>query len=79
MKLEEAVKIISKENPLAIIRSCLEYDNFYLFALAPIYISQDEDYVTGTIFPAVNKNTGVIFQYDITSDLEAYENAVQVI
>lgn len=79
MKLAEAVKIISKKNPLAVIRSCLEYDTFYLFALAPIYISNNEDYVTGTIFPAVNKKTGEIFQYDITSDLDAYEAAVPVI
>lgn len=79
MKLEEAVDIIQKKNPLLTIRACTDYGKFFVFTLAPLYIKNDDDYVTGRIFPAVDKKTGKIFHYDITSDLEAFENAVQVI
>lgn len=79
MTLDEAVEIIRKRNPLLRIRSCLDFGKFYLFTLAPLYIGENDDYVTGTIFPAVDKRTGKIFQYDIMTDFDAYKNAVEVI
>lgn len=79
MKLDKAVSIIRKRYPLLVIRACSEYDKFYLFTLAPVYIKDSDEYVTGTVFPAVDKKTGKIFQYDITSDYDAFEKSVQVI
>lgn len=79
MTLDEAVSIIQKKNPLLTIRACTDYGKFFVFTLAPLYIKDDENYVTGRIFPAVDKKTGKVFQYDITSDLGAFENAVKVI
>lgn len=79
MKLDQAVAIIQKKNPLLTIRACTDYGDFFVFTLAPLYIKDTDNYVTGRIFPAVDKKTGKIFHYDITSDLDAFENAVQVI
>lgn len=50
----------------------------FIFFLAPMYISDGEGYVTGTVFPAVDKKNGTVFQYDIISDLDAYENAIVI-
>ena len=79
MDLKKAADIVQKRYPLLIIRACSEYDTFYLFTLAPIYIHNSDEYVTGTVFPAVDKKTGKIFQYDITSDYEAFEKTKKVI
>lgn len=72
---KEACTIVKKENPTMLIRSAMDYKNFYLFVLAPIYISDDDDYMTGTIFPIVDKKTGTVSLYDILEDYDAYENA----
>lgn len=78
MTFEKAKKIIQKANPLTEIRSCLEYKNFYLFVLAPLYVNDSDDYVTGAVFPIVDKRTGKVSQYDILSDYNAYMNAKEV-
>lgn len=72
---QEACMIIKKENPTMLIRSAMDYKDFYLFVLAPIYVKDDETYVTGTVFPIVNKKTGAVSLYDILEDFDAYENA----
>lgn len=77
--LQKASEIILNKNPTLKIRACLEFEKFFLFTLAPLYISSDDDYVTGRIFPAVDKKTGRIFQYDLTSDYETFEQAKKVI
>lgn len=77
--LEQAIEIIQKKNPLLIIRASLEFDDFFLFTLAPLYVKESENYVTGTVFPAVDKKNGRIFEYNILSDYDAFENAKKVI
>lgn len=79
MTFEKALSIIRKKNPLLIVRAALEFNSFYLFTLAPIYVSDEDEYVTGTIFPAVDKKSGHIFEYDITSDLDAFDSAIKVL
>lgn len=79
MTLKEAVRIIRKKHPLLTVRACTDYGAFFVFTLSPLYIKKTDDYVTGRVFPAVDKKTGEVFQYDITSDFNAFENAVQVI
>ena len=74
----EAYKLLSKIYPLSKDRGCLDYGKFYVFSLAPIDVPDDKRYYTGTIFPAVDKKTGRIFEYDITSDITAYNRAKQV-
>lgn len=74
-----AKKIIIDANPLLKIRSALEFDGFFLFVLAPVYISDNEQYITGTKYPIVNKTNGKISEYDITSDLDAYDSAKQIV
>lgn len=75
MTFVEATKIIQDQNPLLYVRSCTEFKDFFLFSLAPLTISRDEEYVTGRIFPIVNKSDGSISEYDILSDLDVFENA----
>lgn len=77
--LEKAVSIIQKKNPILKIRSCSEYDNFFLFSLAPLDVADGDTYVTGTVFPAVDKKTGRVFEYDILSDYDAFEKSKRVI
>lgn len=72
---QEACAIIKKENPTMLIRSAMDYKDFYLFVMSPIYIESNDNYVTGTVFPIVDKKTGVVSLYDILEDYDAYENA----
>lgn len=74
----EAYKILRKEYPLSRVRGCLDYGKFYVFSLAPMGVSDDQRYFSGTILPAVEKRTGRIFEYDITIDIGAYNRAKQV-
>ena len=41
-------------------------------------VADDGDYFTGTVFDAIDKKTGRIFEYDITDDSDAYEKAKPV-
>lgn len=75
---QEAFDIIRKQKPLVKVRGCLDYGTFYVFCLAPIYVNDDEEYSTGTVMDAVDKKTGRVFMYDISSDIDAYERAKTV-
>lgn len=79
MTLNQASEIILKKNPLLTIRACMDYGDFFVFTLAPLYVKNSDYYVTGRIFPAVDKRTGKVFEYDITSDFDAFENAIKVV
>lgn len=74
----EAYRILSKSYPLNKVRTCLDYGKFYVFSLTPMDVPDDARYYSGTIFPAVDKRTGRIFEYDITSDVRAYHRAKEV-
>lgn len=75
---QEAFEIIRKRKPLVKVRGCLDYGTFYAFCLAPIYVNDNEEYFTGTVMDAVDKKTGRVFMYDISSDIDAYERAKNV-
>lgn len=72
----EAYQKLRKKAGLIRVGACLDFGNFYVFSLIP-YDSSEANY-TGVVFPAVDKSNGRIFDYDITSDIEAYENATPV-
>lgn len=78
MRPQEAYEIIKKQYPLHRLRGCLDFGRFYAFCIAPIYVDDDEDYLDGTTLDAVDKRTGRLFDYDITSDIAAYERATKV-
>lgn len=78
MTVDEAYTIACKEYPLSKVQGCLDFGDFFSFALVPMNIDDDEDYFSGTTLTSVNKHTGEVFEYDITSNLDAYENAKQV-
>lgn len=75
---EEAYKILSKEYPLMKVRSCLDFGTFFVFCLAPLDVKETDEYMTGTCMEAVDKKTGKVFIYDITSDFDAYERAKEI-
>lgn len=79
MTLKKATEIILKKSPLLKVRACMDYGKFYVFTLAPLYVKDSDEYVTGVIFPAVDKKTGKIFDYDITTDLDAFDKAIKVV
>lgn len=78
MTAEEAFKILSKEYPLLKVRSCLDFGTFFAFCLAPLEVKDTDRYCTGTCRESVDKRTGKVFIYDITSNIDAYEQAKEV-
>lgn len=58
-----------------VIHTAWDFGKFYLFSTAPKGISKNQRYATGTIFTAVDKETGRVYNYDITEDVDAYLNA----
>lgn len=78
MSPQEAFKVIEKEYPLCKVRTCLDFGRFYLFSIAPMHVSENDKYYTGTAFDAVDKKTGSHFIYDITTNLAAYEKAKEL-
>lgn len=78
MTANEAYKILSKKHPMMKVRSCLDFGSFFAFCLAPLNVKDTDEYMTGTCMEAVDKKTGRVFIYDITSDLDAYEQAKEV-
>lgn len=72
---EEAYEIAKQQYGPSKLLACLEFDSFYLFSFAPLLMDTTDGYCTGTIFDAVDKESGKMFEYDITSDLDAFERA----
>lgn len=66
---------IKNEGEPSTIHTAWDYGVFYLFSVAPINLPDSIKYDTGTIFTAVDKSSGKVYDYDITTDLEAFENA----
>lgn len=75
MTPNDAYKIVKKQNPDCYAVNCLEYRYFYLFNMIPYQFIGRDNYVSGSIFDAVDKKTGKITKYDILSDVEAYNSA----
>lgn len=81
MTANEAFELLVKTNyktKLMRCRSCLDFGTFYLFCVAPMDVVDSDDYLTGTIFECVDKRTGRMFEYDITSDIDAYDSAKKI-
>lgn len=57
------------------VMDCLDFGDFYAFALAPINVKKDSKYCIGTVLDAVDKKTGNVFSYDITDDPDAFRAA----
>lgn len=72
---DDAWNILRSKDPFIRCRGCLDFGDFYLFSTAPMAVKNDDMYMSGTVFDAVSKTNGKCFLYDITSDLDAYENA----
>lgn len=77
MSIYDLYKKMCRKNPLCTCKRCLDFGDFYIFFMVPIWKDTD-DYVTGTIFEAIRKENGEIFEYDITSDADAYFNAKEI-
>ena len=58
-----------------VIHTAWDFGKFYLFSTAPKGVSKTDRYETGTIFTAVDKASGRVYDYDITEDVNAYLNA----
>lgn len=70
-------KIISRY-PLSRVSKCLDFGNFFVFFIRPFEIPIKKQYFSGTVFPAVNKKTGAIYNYDITDNVALYERAKSI-
>lgn len=68
-------KAVSQYGSVFKIHTAWDFGSFWVFSIAPFYISENESYDTGTVFTAVNKQSGRVFEYDITYDPDAYFNA----
>lgn len=72
-------KALLNEGVPSKVHTAWDFGDFFLFSLAPMDVKENEQYDTGTVFTAVDKKSGRLFEYDITSDLDAFENAVVLI
>lgn len=70
----EAVDIARDDSDESL-HTAWDFGRFYLFAFAPPGFPPGEPCSIGTMFTAVDKSSGRKYLYDITSDLDAYENA----
>lgn len=78
MTSDEAYSHLIKKIGLHRIRSCNDFGDFFLFVISPLDVGDNEDYYTGTVFPAVDKKTGDVFEYDVTTDVDALSNSKKV-
>lgn len=72
-------KVLRSEDTPSTIHTAWDFGDFYLFSLAPYGYGEKLPYDTGTIFPAIDKVTGDIYDYDITTDLGLFDNAVVIV
>lgn len=77
ISLKDAKEIIFKKYEGFSLNRCLDYGEFFVFFLIPSERKKGT-YQVGTIFPAVRKKDGKFFQYDITSNPEAYMKAKRI-
>lgn len=77
---EKACKLaLATESTPSNVHTAWDFGSFFLFSLAPLYVKEGERYDTGTVFTAVDKASGKVYDYDITSDLDAFEKAAVLI
>lgn len=75
MTAKEAYKLIKKEFPEKVAKTCAEFDDFYAFCMVPRDMVDIEDLITGTVLDTVDKITGEISTYDAFSDIEAFDRS----
>lgn len=78
MTVQEAYKKVKKKHPFKYGRGCKDYGDFFVFFLAPITIAPNEPYYTGTVYPAVDKKTGRVYDFDISDDPDAFHEATDL-
>lgn len=79
MTANDAYSKLKRRYPdLMIVKFCKDFGSFFLFGLAPLDAPEGETYRTGRLFDAVDKKTGRIYKYDITSDIDAYYDSIDV-
>lgn len=74
LSVQDAYAIIKRKHPGKVIRSCVEFDEFYAFYMVPKELAT-EDLISSQFVDAVEKETGKLFTYNIFSDKHAYRNA----
>lgn len=75
MSYDDCVLIAIKANGPSKVHTAWDFGSFFLFSMSPLDWPKGESYDTGTTFTAVDKKTGNSFDYDLTSDLDAFLNA----
>lgn len=75
---EIAYESVKRKYEVSRLLCCLDFGTFYLFLFAPLFLNVHEGYLTGVTFDAVDKQTGKIFEYDISNDLDAFEKANEI-
>lgn len=69
---KEAEQKALEHDGMNVVLSCWEFSDKFVFNTAPAKPIKNQTYDTGTIFTAVDKTTGRVFEYDITSDPDAF-------
>ena len=81
MTPEEALNLLKRSDPefaMSSCRKCVDFGGFYIFHLEPVERDGEDAFLTGTVFPRVDKDTGRVSEYDITEDVDAYLEAKPV-
>lgn len=74
-----AEEIVNKICPDQKILDAWEMEDKFLFSTAPEDWPDDEPYMVGTIFMAIRKEDGAVFEYDILEDPDAFLEAEKIV
>lgn len=74
---EEAYALLKKAYPGKVAHEgkCCDFGKFYAFFMVDKSAEDSENLVTGIYADAVDKKTGKVFMYDVTSDVSALSKA----
>lgn len=78
VNLKAAIEIATAYNPGMFVDSAHDFGEFYVFEMKNLNDKNKGTQHTGRMFPAVNKKTDKYFLYDITSDIDLFENSQEI-
>lgn len=76
--VEDAYKVVSSVEKDSTVIGCYDYGDFYVFEITASdvdFFDTENPPILGALYPAVDKDTGEVFVYNIFSDISAYKSA----
>lgn len=74
----DAYFVARKNHPGQVLSSCLDFGSFFLFIFKSVESAKGETIISGNVFDAVEKESGKLFKYDISTDPDAFFDSTEV-